>query len=672
MTDLSRLARRGAASVSALMVWLIVATRLVPPLIARAYNDPGLPIFGALIFERRNHSLADYLGYWNNVTWLGAAWCVMIWCIGPVRSWMASERFFERAVGAATPGTLGAIRCWVCGILLTMTVWEDLASTALLPRSMPRAKGLLHILHALPIGFDRFLASAGALWTFEHVTALLLFLGLIGLGTRVVLPAATLCYFLLAGILREYSWFYHTGLIPLYVLAALCFTPCADGWSIDRVMKISRGRPVPDASVPQPLYGWSRYLTWTVVAVPYVAAAFSKLYYSGLPWFGADNMRATLLRTTLMPMEFDWQLSFRVVRAPDAVLVGLAAVGLFSELLFAFVLVSPRARRIVPLAVMATHIGIFFLQNILFPDLILLQAIFYDFSGVRHAVAGWIRGRANRVRVLYDGRCGLCGRTVRVLRGFDVLDRLTFVDFRNTAADPGGLPPSALGSARLEEEMAAIDAHQRIHWGFDAYRTIAWQLPAVWILVPLLYLPGVRTVAQRRYRHIAARRALICDMAATAVATAPPRRAVHLRGATASLAVAAFLLSWWTTHIEFYPFTTLKMFSLMNPPLISYVKPVAIYEDGHTAPARFERWIGAMADSRYREVILAPFQNAADLNRCNAFLDASIRAANRQAKGARVVGIELQFWQWAFASDRDNPNHGDLVNTYVYRVADFH
>ena len=674
MTEFPRLARRAGGSLAVLIVWLVFATRVIPPLIARAYNDPRLPLFGALIIERRNHTLLDYLGYWTNVTWLGGAWCVVVWLIGPIRSWMADQRFFERSVGAATPGTLGAIRCWVCGILLTMTLWEDLASTALLPRSMPRPKGLLYIFHALPIGFDRFLASAGALWTFQHLTALLLLLGVIGLGTRVVLPAAALCYFLMAGILREYAWFYHTGLIPLYVLAALCFTPCGDGWSVDRAIRIARGARVADAGEPLPVYGWSRYLLWTVVAVPYVAAAFSKLYYSGIAWFGADNMRATLLRTTLMPMQFDWHLSLQVVRAPDFVLVALAGVGLFSELLFGLVLISPRARRVLPVAMLATHVGILFLQNILFPDLILLQAIFYDFSGLRRSAGRWLQRRNGRAQVLYDGQCGLCGRTVRLLRGFDLLDRLEFIDFRAIRPDATSRTTAQeIDLSRLEEEMAVVDRRGRAYWGFAAYRAIAWQVPAFWLALPVLYVPGVRRLADARYRHIAERRARICEIAAPSVGTPPSADLVHARGAAASLAVAAFLLSWWSTHVEFYPFTTMKMFSAMNPTVISYVKPVAIYDDGWTAPARFERWIGAMADSRYREVILAPFQDRADLNRCNAFLDASMQAANRHAsEHGRVVGIELQFWQWNFVNDPDNPNHGQVMNTFVHRSASMH
>ena len=250
-------------------------------------------------------------------------------------------------------------------------------------------------------------------------------------------------------------------------------------------------RRVADAGEPLPVYGWSRYLLWTVVAVPYVAAAFSKLYYSGIAWFGADNMRATLLRTTLMPMQFDWHLSLQVVRAPDFVLVALAGVGLFSELLFGLVLISPRARRVLPVAMLATHVGILFLQNILFPDLILLQAIFYDFSGLRRSAGRWLQRRNGRAQVLYDGQCGLCGRTVRLLRGFDLLDRLEFIDFRAIRPDATSRTTAQeIDLSRLEEEMAVVDRRGRAYWGFAAYRAIAWQIPAFWLALPAALRPG--------------------------------------------------------------------------------------------------------------------------------------------------------------------------------------
>jgi predicted DCC family thiol-disulfide oxidoreductase YuxK len=669
------LARRAFVSLALLAAWLALTTTVVPPIITRAYHQESLPLFNALIVGRESHPLPEYLEYWRNVTWLGAAWAVAIWFIGPLRRTMTSEWFFRRAVGSATPGALGAIRSWTCGVLLVMTLWEDLASTVLLPRDMARPKGVLHLLHALPIGFERFLANASALWAFEHLTALLLLLGVVGLGTRVVVPAAAFCYFLLAGILREYAWFYHTGLIPMYVLVMLAFTPCGDGWSLDRVLRIARGRPVPSAE-PHPVYGWSRYLVWTVIAVPYIAAALSKLYYGGLAWFHPDNMLATLLRTTLAPMEFEWRVALHLVEGANPVLVLLAVVGLFSELLFAFVLVSPLARRVVPLTVLATHIGILFLQNILFIDLILLQAVFYDFSPLRRAMGRRLARRREPLRVLYDGRCGLCGRTVRILQGIDLLDRLVFIDFRTSDLSVfRGKTRPEIDVLSLEHDMAAVDGG-RVYSGFAAYRALAWSLPIGWILLPLLYLPGTRGIGDAVYRRVAERRHDFCTLDRDRDAPSVPAHQAHLRGARASLVLTAFLLSWWTTHIEFYPFTTMKMFSGLNLPFgrVTYVKPMAIHEDGRLSLARFEQWIGAMADSRYRQVVSAPFDSHPEFARCNAFLEASMRAANRHAPpGSRIVGFELQMWEWHFRAEPHSPTQGRIVNTYLYRpTADAH
>jgi predicted DCC family thiol-disulfide oxidoreductase YuxK len=656
------MSRRGFVSLGLVVLWLVVATQIVPPLIVRAYNGESLSVFNALIISRNEHPLSEYLQYWRNVMWLGVIWCLGFWLASPLRRLMSSDRFFERAVGACTPGALGAIRSWTCGILLAMTLWEDLASTAMLPRSMAQPKGILHLLHAAPIGFERFLASAPALWAFESLTILVLFLGVVGLGTRLVVPLAAVCCLIVAGIFREYAWFYHTGLIPIYVLAVLSFTPCGDGWSLDRIIRIARGKPSTNAAHPR--YGWSRYAVWTVIAVPYVGAGLSKLYYSGLGWLHPDNMKATLLRTTLAPMQFDWTVSIDLLQAPDAVFVALAVVGLFTELLFGLVLISRKARQVLPAAMAATHGGILFLQNILFVDLILLQAVFYDVTPMRRAIGRWIAVRRGRVQVLYDGHCGLCQRSVRILQGLDLLEQLAWVDFRTTNVD--------VDTSRLEHEMAAI-AQGRVYFGFSAYRVIAWRIPVVWLVAPLLYAPGVRRVGDAVYQRIADRRHAICPIDAVPRVSAADVSRIHRRGATACLALAAFLLSWWFTHIEFYPLTTMKMFAAMNQPLgkINYITPLAVHQDGTVTPARFERWIGAMADARYRRIISLPFSDRHSADRTNEFLEASMRAANRSARdGGRIVGFELQLWEWDFVRDPENLQHGHLVDTYRYRAAE--
>ena len=165
----------------------------------------------------------------------------------------------------------------------------------------------------------------------------------------------------------------------------------------------------------------------------------------------------------------------------------------------------------------------------------------------------------------------------------------------------------------------------------------------------------------------------ICPIDAVPRVSAADVGRIHRRGATACLALAAFLLSWWFTHIEFYPLTTMKMFAAMNQPLgtINYITPLAVHEDGTVTPARFERWIGAMADARYRRIISLPFSDRHSADRTNEFLEASLRAANRSAHdGGRIVGFELQLWEWDFVRDPENRQHGHLVDTYRYRAAE--
>ena len=339
-----------------------------------------------------------YLKHWPNITWLGAFWCVAFWGLAPLWRAMQSPRFSDGVVGAAKPSALGAIRALTCGILLIMTLQEDLASTALLPRSMINPLGFMELLHLLPIRFAAFLASETALWAFQRLTELLLVLGVLGLGTRVAIPAAAICYFVLAGILRGYSFMYHGGLFPLYVLAVLAFTRCGQGWSLDRAWRTARGKSVSQAHLPTAYFGWARYVVWAVIALPYMAASGSKLLQMGIGWASADNMRWVMLRPTLelIAAGHDFDAALWMISAPDALLVLLAVFTLALQLSFGLVLVSRRARLILPAAAIGFHVGVLVLMNILFIDLILLHLVFYDWSSLRRWLA--TRRRATRRR----------------------------------------------------------------------------------------------------------------------------------------------------------------------------------------------------------------------------------------------------------------------------------
>ncbi len=108
---------------------------------------------------------------------------------------------------------------------------------------------------------------------------------------------------------------------------------------------------------------------------------------------------------------------------------------------------------------------------------------------------------ATPTTVLYDGRCPLCLRSVAALKRLDWRRRLAYADARDPAHLPAGFDPR-----RLLEEMHVVTPGGRVSHGFAAFRRLAWLLPPLWPLVPLLYLPGVPALGQRTYLWVARNR----------------------------------------------------------------------------------------------------------------------------------------------------------------------
>jgi len=128
-----------------------------------------------------------------------------------------------------------------------------------------------------------------------------------------------------------------------------------------------------------------------------------------------------------------------------------------------------------------------------------------------------------RAIVLYDGHCAFCRHSVQQLRRLDWLGRLQFGDVR----DPSQLPPiqRLLDPIRLLEEMHVLSADgQRVYHGFGALRWLAWRLPLLWPIAPLLYLPGVLSVGQRLYLWVARNRFRIVPCHGGICSLTPSRR----------------------------------------------------------------------------------------------------------------------------------------------------
>jgi predicted DCC family thiol-disulfide oxidoreductase YuxK len=669
-------------------LWIVFAKLIVPPIIESAYRGESFSFFNSIIQGQKLHPVAFYLQLWDRIAMPVLVSGFVFWLLAIVTS---SPAFFRKFVGEATPGSLGAIRMLTCGILLLGTLVEDLPSIAQLPNEVRQPfqtilsgqnGGVLRFFYILPIGFDKLVTSESSLRLFQWLTELLLFLGLIGLWTRVVIPLGAFCEFIFLGILIDYSFFWHQGLVPLYVLAALSWMPCGDGWSVDRLWRVYQGRSVPKADCASPVYGWSRYLCWVVVVPAYVLNGLSKLEDGGLYWWNATNFRQFLYLDSLMPRWFDGAFYLYIAPAPDILFALVALTSVIMEVFFGLVLFSRTARRILPFAAMMMHAGICLLQRFLFFDLILLQFIFWDWTAIRKAVGERLAISRGRIHVLYDGLCPLCRRTVRLLACLDLLHRLEVRDFRQLdLTDYTSSHALNLKPADLEKEMYVI-SRGRVYPGFCGYRVIALALPAFWPIAPWLFLPGISSLGAWAYRKVAGNRLklLLCDShcavqpSAEAEAAGPNTRNDASRGLGFPLAMSGIVgvsLLCWFWYVEFYPLTSWHLYSYTdNSGKVTYLKVFARYESGLTSRARLEDTIGAVAfDGRYWPAIEKCFGKTSDLDICNKFLAAAGSAYNKKARPSdKVTQYQIEKWTWDFLSNPSDPHYGNLVDRFILDI----
>jgi len=104
--------------------------------------------------------------------------------------------------------------------------------------------------------------------------------------------------------------------------------------------------------------------------------------------------------------------------------------------------------------------------------------------------------------VLFDGGCGVCSRTVRLLHYFDLFHKTVPLDIAHD------WPRIHEQFPRIAFEDAMRDMHVvtsvgDIYRGFDGYRSLAWIFPLLWPILPLLYLPPIRWIGWRIYRRVA-------------------------------------------------------------------------------------------------------------------------------------------------------------------------
>ena len=107
--------------------------------------------------------------------------------------------------------------------------------------------------------------------------------------------------------------------------------------------------------------------------------------------------------------------------------------------------------------------------------------------------------------VLYDGMCPLCQRGVRVLKRLDWFGKLHFQDCRDVDNWPPSAVPLSLKALLAEMHLVTPD-RKRAPAGYRAFRWMAWRIPLLLPLAPLMYFPGVPWVGNKVYLWVAKNR----------------------------------------------------------------------------------------------------------------------------------------------------------------------
>jgi hypothetical protein len=627
-----------ATTILGAMIWTIFAWGIAPAILRGGYNGTSIGPVNRL-FEFKHAYPFEH--YWIKFSQLAGLALVCWLVLGALTLLLDSRTFARRFVPPATPGAIGAVRCLVSLLCIYyVTWWDDLPALAHLPAEMRKPMGSLELFYKIP-GFTALVASEDALRAYRAVLVALFICSAVGFKTRIVMPIASILYLAFGGLVRSYQWYYHNGLIPWYLLTAMCFMPAADGWSIDRLIKIWRGRPVPPNDKPTLRYGWARYVIWMCVALPYVEAGASKLRNTGFDWWHAHNMRQMLSADSLKPNTQKDNLTLMLDTAPDWIFAGLGLAGVGGELLMGLVLVSATARLIMPAMMFTMHVGIKLFQGILFLDLMVLETVFYDWRKVRQWIGQRIARWRGTIEVLFDERSVRAQRLVTILDELDLFARLRFVP--STSVN-GGI-------------ALANDPARR---GVAAMRKLAWSLPVMWPVAPLLPL------VPDRHRAILDKPRL-APVHGDDVPPSPMWRLLRPAG-MAMLAVVLFAA--WFQRLEWFPFTGMQMYSQPRTAhakqYIDHLKIYATDASGSTWPANLQKMSGVQ---RYWRIVEDGFKTPRQREMAEKFILAATQKYNRAAPPHKqVTQMRVEQWRWDYVHHPNDENRGQPVAQMLVEV----
>ncbi|MEQ1849788.1 MAG: DCC1-like thiol-disulfide oxidoreductase family protein [Candidatus Peribacteraceae bacterium] len=362
-------------------------------------------------------------------------------------------------------------------------------------------------------------AGVAVVWLLYILLLLSLLLTALGLWTRLSLLVSVVLLF----SFHEYAMITLDGGDTLMRLIGfiLLLSPCHRAMTVTNLWKRmeqvrATGTDQPEQEREMPIWPY-RLLMWQMIIL-YVASSVEK--FTGSTWRDGSAVAITIHHGNFSRLS---------AGAADMLAWTSPTIGWFvlvTQVVWIFLLIVPVLQwlRILPsstqnhlkrallLSGLLIHGSIFILMDVGTFSLTVMAAyagllIASDFEALRKV---FNRGsKKDPVVVLFDGRCGLCRRSVVALKACDWLRRLSFANFRDESIRKKYAPNVSLEA--LDKEIHVTKTKGKFSKGFAGFRVLTKELPPLWILVPLLHLPGMEYVGSWVYGYIARNRPRCTD-----------------------------------------------------------------------------------------------------------------------------------------------------------------
>lgn len=196
------------------------------------------------------------------------------------------------------------------------------------------------------------------------------------------------------------------------------------------------------------------------------------------------------------------------------------------------------------------HLGILATLRIgIFPAVGIVSMFFFLPTCAWDMLSLWLqREKDLNLRIYYDGECGFCWRSVRLLKSFFLLPDTMIARAQDA--------PSVSADMELHHSWVVVDGAGVRHFGYEAALRVAARSSFLSWLVPILNLSPICWFGEKVYRSVARHRKTTCDLSPT---FGPNRRAGVKLSPIINLGIVVLLIYLLFWNLDTIPNSRIKM-----------------------------------------------------------------------------------------------------------------